>query len=80
MEQLSGLMPGTRLALGYLRIRGFDPSTEQGRAAERYRRAAWSTLTGVDDCQLYTDWAEMPGFGVVTMVIDNPTPGEAYEN
>ena len=36
-----------RRAAAYLRRRSFDTSTEAGRAAERYRRAAWSTLGGI---------------------------------
>lgn len=31
----------------YLRLQPFDTTTEEGRAAERYRRIAWSTVAGM---------------------------------
>jgi len=37
----------TRHIAAYLRVRPFDVSTAAGRAAERYRRAAWSTLASI---------------------------------
>jgi O-antigen/teichoic acid export membrane protein len=47
--------PGSALRVGdrlvtltrYLRIRPFDTETQEGRAAERYRRAAWSTVAAI---------------------------------
>lgn len=36
-----------RRAFAYLRLRPFDTATAEGRAAERYRRAAWSTVASV---------------------------------
>ena len=36
-----------RRTIAYLRLRPFDESTAEGRSAERYRRAAWTTLAVV---------------------------------
>ena len=37
----------TRRVLSYLRLKPFDTATAMGRAAERNRRAAWSTVAAV---------------------------------
>jgi O-antigen/teichoic acid export membrane protein len=47
MNQTRGALARTRRASGYLRLRPFDTSTADGRAAERHRRAAWSTVAGI---------------------------------
>jgi len=47
MIQARAALARTRRAVGYLRLQPFDTSTMEGRAAERYRRAAWSTVAGV---------------------------------
>ena len=39
----SAILRGRRMG-AYLRLRSFDTETAEGRAAERYRRAAWSAL------------------------------------
>jgi O-antigen/teichoic acid export membrane protein len=36
-----------RQVLGVLRLRAFDTSTADGRSLERYRRIAWTTVTGM---------------------------------
>jgi len=46
MNQGRAALARTRRAMGYLRLRPFETSTTEGRAAERYRRAAWSTVAG----------------------------------
>ena len=47
MNQARAALARSRRVVGYLRLRPFDTSTTNGRAAERYRRAAWSTVAGV---------------------------------
>lgn len=42
-----GMGARVRRTVAYLRIRPFDESTPEGRAAERYRRAAWATVAVV---------------------------------
>lgn len=42
-----GLGPRIRRTVTYLRVRPYDESTPEGRAAERYRRAAWATVAVV---------------------------------
>ena len=41
-----GYARARRLA-AYFRLRPFDTTSAEGRSAERYRRAAWSTITGI---------------------------------
>lgn len=47
MNQARGALARARRASAYLRLRPFDTSTADGRAAERYRRAAWSTVAAI---------------------------------
>ena len=47
MNQARHALARTRRAAAHLRLRAYDTSTADGRSAERYRRAAWSTLAGI---------------------------------
>lgn len=47
MNEARAALARTRRATAYLRLRPFDTSTSEGRSAERYRRAAWSTVAAV---------------------------------
>lgn len=47
MNEARAALAWTRRTAAYLRRRPFDTSTADGRAAERYRRAAWSTIAAI---------------------------------